>query len=145
MQEATRKVILRLKEVREQKRLTYQEIVDVCEAQNEAVSLSSVKRIFAKGSEDGPDFRPYTINSIFHAVIGTETEVEEEPALVDTENSALKAFVELKDATLEDLQHQLDDLKEENASLRRTIEELRIRLDTTTNIIRLAVETIRKE
>ena len=143
MKEATRKVILRLKEVREQKRLTYQEIVDACEAQNEAVSLSSVKRIFAKGSEDGPDYRPYTINAVFRAVIGTETEVEE-AALVDTENSALKAFVELKDATLEDLQRQLDAMKEENASLRRTIEELQIRLDTTTNIIRLAVETAKK-
>ena len=103
----------------------------------------AVKRIFAKGSEDGPDYRPYTINAVFRAVIGTETEVEE-AALVDTENSALKAFVELKDATLEDLQRQLDAMKEENASLRRTIEELQIRLDTTTNIIRLAVETAKK-
>lgn len=145
MQEATRKVILRLKEVRNQKRLTYQEIVDACEAQNESVSLSSVKRVFAQGSENGSDFRPYTLNAIFRAVIGTETEVEEEAALIDTENSALKAFVELKDAALNNLQLQLDAMLEENAALRRTIEELQIRLDTTTNIIRLAVESFRRE
>lgn len=144
MQEATRKVILRLKEVRNQKRLTYQEIVDACEARNESVSLSTVRRVFGKGSEDGPDYRTYTINAIFRAVIGTETEVEE-AALVDTENSALKAFVELKDATLDDLQHQIDALKEENETLRCTIRDMQIRLDTTNDVIRLAVETFRKD
>lgn len=144
MQEATKKVILRLKEVRNQKRLTYQEIVDACEARNESVSLSTVRRVFGKDSEDGPDYRTYTINAIFRAVIGTETEVEE-AALVDTENSALKAFVELKDATLDDLQHQIDALKEENETLRRTIEDMQIRLDTTNDVIRLAVETFRKD
>lgn len=150
MRDTTRKVILRLKEVREQKRLTYQEIVDACEAQNEAISLSSVKRIFAKGSEDGPDYRPYTINAIFHAVIGTgdiELTAAEEAALTDTgkevfvENAALKAVAEMNDAVILDLQKQIEALKEEKAVLEQTIRTLQIRLDTTTDIIRLAMES----
>ena len=84
MQESTRKVILRLKEARAQKNLTYQDIVDACEAQNESVSLSTVRRIFSKGSEDGADYRTYTINASFRAVIGTE-----DIALTDAEEAAL--------------------------------------------------------
>ena len=150
MQEATRKVILRLKEIRAQKKLTYQEIVDACEAQNEAVSLSTVRRIFGKDSENGPDYRPYTINAIVHALIGTE-EIEltaaEEAALTDTEkeiiteNSALRAAFDLNDAMIEDLHKQIELLTEENNSLRRTIEDMQIRLDTTNGIISMAMES----
>ena len=143
MKEATRKVIIKIKEIKEKKKLSCQDILEICENKNYSVSPSTVRRICAKGSEDGPDFRQYSIDAVFRAVVGTESAAENS-ALVDTENSALKAFVDLKDATLEDLQRQLDAMKEENASLRRTIEELQIRLDTTTNIIRLAVETAKK-
>ena len=153
MQEATRKVILRLKEIRAQKRLTYQEIVDACEAQNEAVSLSTIRRIFGKDSENGPDYRPYTINAIVHALIGTE-EIEltaaEEAALTETEkeiiteNSALRAAFDLNDAMIEDLHKQIESLTSENNSLRRTIEDMQIRLDTTNSIISMAMESFGK-
>lgn len=140
MKEATRKVIIKIKEVKQLKGLSCQDVVDLCET----ISPSTVRRILAKGSEDGPDFRSYSINEVFRAVVGTETTAESF-ALADTENSALKAFLDLKDAALETLQQQIDALKEENSTLRRTIKELQIRLDTTTDIIRLAVETIRKD
>ena len=153
MTEATKKVILRLREAKDQKQMTCQDIVDACEAQNEAVSLSTVRRIFAKSSEDGPDFRPYTINAIFRAVIGTE-EVEltaaEEAALTDmekevyTENAALKAVVEMRDLTIADLQQQIDMLKQEKSELENTVSIMRIKLETTTDIIRLAMESLGK-
>ena len=153
MTEATKKVVLRLKEAKEQKQMTCQDIVDACEAQNEAVSLSTVRRIFAKSSDDGPDFRPYTINAIFRAVIGTE-EVEltaaEEAALTDmekevyTENAALKAVVEMRDITIADLQQQIDILKQEKDALENTITAMQIKLETTSDIIRLAMESLGK-
>jgi transcriptional regulator with XRE-family HTH domain len=153
MQESTRKVILRLKEAREQKNLTYQDIVDACEAQNESVSLSTVRRIFSKGSEDGADYRPYTINALFRAVIGTE-EIEltdaEEAAMTEaekevvTENSALKAVVEMKDATIADLQQQIESLISEKESLEQKVSILQIRLETMTDIIRVSMEAIGK-
>ena len=153
MREATRKVILRLKEARTQKGLTYQDIVDACEAQNESVSLSTVKRIFAKGSEDGPDYRTYTINAIFHAVVGTEEmafTAAEEAAFTDTEkeivteNATLKAVVEMRDATIEDLQSQINSLNSENAALRATINVMQIKLDAVTDMFRLAMESLGK-
>ena len=153
MQESTRKVILRLKEAREQKNLTYQDIVDACEAQNESVSLSTVRRIFSKGSEDGADYRTYTINALFRAVIGTEdialTDAEE-AALTETEkeavteNSALKAVVEMKDATIADLQQQIESLIAEKESLEQKVSILQIRLETMTDIIRVSMEAIGK-
>lgn len=153
MTEATKKVVLRLKEAKEQKKMTCQDIVDACEAQNEAVSLSTVRRIFAKSSEDGPDFRPYTINAIFRAVICTE-DVEltaaEEAALSDiekevyTENAALKAVVEMRDITITDLQQQIDTLKQEKDALENAITTMQIKLETTSDIIRLAMEALGK-
>lgn len=153
MRDATKKVILRLKEVRAQKGLTYQDIVDACESQNESISLSTIKRIFAKGSEDGPDYRQYTINAIFHAVVGTE-EMEftaaEEAAFTDTEkeivteNAALKAVVEMKDATIDELQRQIEDLKAQRADLECQINTLKIRHDATVEMFRLAMVSIGK-
>ena len=153
MRERTRKVILRLKEAREQKSLTYQEIVDICENNNESVSLSYVKRLFAKGSEDRSDYRRYTLEAIFHAVIGTE-DIEltaaEEAAMTDaekevfTENSALKAMLEMERARIESMQQQIDELKREKENLEQTISTIQIKLDTTNDIIRLAMESFGK-
>ena len=153
MRERTRKVILRLKEAREQKSLTYQEIVDICENNNESVSLSSVKRLFAKGSEDRSDYRRYTLEAIFHAVIGTE-DIEltaaEEAAMTDaekevfTENSALKAMLEMERARIESMQQQIDELKREKENLEQAISLMQVRLDTTNDVIRLAMESFGK-
>lgn len=153
MKPAYKKVMLRIKEVRVQKQLTYQDIVDACESQNEAVSISTVKRLFAKGSEDGPDCRLSTINALFHAVVGTEDldlSAEEEAALTETEkevvaeNAALKAVVEMRDATIEDLQTQITTLKDERAALEAAISTIQIKLDTTTDLFRLAMESLGK-
>ena len=151
MKEATKKVVLRLKEARDQKGMTYQAIVDACEAQNESVSLSTVRRIFAKGSEDGPDYRPYTINAIFRAVIGTddlELTAAEEAELTDTakevvtENAALKAVVELRDATIAELQQQIEALTQEKKDLVAKLDVLEIRLDTTTDLFKIGMESL---
>ena len=153
MKKATRKVILRLKEVREQKHLTYQEIVEICENNNESVSISSVKRLFAKGSEDRSDYRRYTLEAIFHAVIGTDdielTEAEEAAMTeaekeVFTENSALKAMLEMERARIEAMQQQIDELKREKENLEQALSVNQIKLDTTNDVIRLAMESFGK-
>ena len=153
MKDANRKVILRLKEVRNQKNLSYQDIVDACEAQSEAISLSTVRRIFAKGSEDGPDYRPYTINAIFHAVIGTEDmelTAAEEAALTDpakeaiAENAALKAVVELRDATIEELNRHIEELNIEITELKEALNTKSIKMDATVDMFRIAMESLGK-
>lgn len=146
-----KKVILRLKEVRKQKDMTYQDIVDACDAQGEAVSLSTVKRLFAKGSETGPDCRVATLNALFHAVIGTEelelTEAEE-AELTDTEkeliaeNAAVKAMVELRNATISELLTQNESKDAEIAALKAQLDVLQIQLTTTTDLFKLGMESL---
>ena len=154
MKEASRKVIIKIKELKEQKGLSCQDILDLCENNNDSVSPSTVRRICAKGSEDGPDFRPYSLNAVLRAVVGAKEiklTADEEASLTDTEkdiiteNSALRAAFDLNDVMIEDLRRQIESLTSENNSLRRTIEDMQIRLDTTNNIIRIAVESFRKE
>jgi ribosomal protein L29 len=133
--------------------LSYQDIVDACETQGEAISLSTVRRIFAKGSEDGPDYRTYTINAIFHAVIGTEdlelTEAEE-AALTDpakeaiVENAALKAVVELRDATIEELNRQIKDLNADIVELKTALNTANIKLEATIDVFKIAMESLGK-
>lgn len=151
MKEATRKVILRLKEVKEQKKLSCQDIFEICVENGDSVSPSTVRRICAKGSEDGPDFRTYSIDAVFRAVVGTE-ELEltaaEAAALTDTEkevyteNAALKAVVELRDATIADLQQQIEMLTLEKATLETAISTIQIKLNTTNDIIALAMRSL---
>lgn len=150
MKEATRKVILRLKEVKSQKGLSQQDIFEMCANRGEYVSQSSIRRVFAKGSEDGPDFRQSTIDPIFHAIIGTEqlelTDAEE-AALSETEkeviveNAALKAMVEMKDASIGDLSAQILRLNEEKDSLTRQLADALLRYDTAVDLVRSAMES----
>ena len=153
MVEATQKVIQRLKEVKVQKNLTCQDIVALCEAQNEAVSLSSVRRIFAKDSEFGPDFRQYTLNAVFRAVVGTN-DIELSPAEqadlsaaeqeIIAENSALKAVIQLRDATIDDLERRIIALNIANEELQKELEVATIRLETTNYMFKIAMESLGK-
>lgn len=153
MKEATRKVIIKIKEIKEKKNLSCQDILEICENNNDSISPSTVRRICAKGSEDGPDFRPYSLNAVLRAVVGAQEiklTADEEASLTDTEkdiiteNSALRAAFDLNEAMIEDLRRQIESLAAENNSLRRTIDDMQIRLDTTNSIISLAVESLGK-
>lgn len=151
MQEATKKVLRYLREIKQQKDMTCQTIVDACEAQGVAISLSTVRRFFSVDSENGPDYRPYTVNALVRAMIGTEETVitaSEAATLSSTEreilseNSALKAATEMHNAVIAELNQQITALKNENAALERTIADMQIRLDTMADVIRLAMESL---
>jgi hypothetical protein len=153
MREATKRVVQHLKEVKIQKQLTCQAIVDACEEQGVAISLTTVRRFFAMDSENGPDYRPYTVNALLNAVVGTETiplTAAEEASFTDaekevfTENAALKAAADMHNAVIEDLQNQIAALKQEKSDLEHTISVMQIKLDTTTDMFRLAMESIGK-
>lgn len=153
MKEATKKVILRLKAVKEQKGLSCQDIVLLCIANNDSVSESTIRRICAKGSEDGPDFRQYSIDAVFRAVVGTDdiqlspvdeanlSDVEKEAI---AENSALKAMVELRDAMISNMEKQIADLIQEKYALQKELEVATIRLETTNYMFKVAMESLGK-
>lgn len=153
MTEATKKIIIRLKEVKSQKKMSCQDIADACEEQGFSVSLSSVKRFFAPGSEDGHDYRPYTLDAIARAVIGTddvELSAAEEAKLTDTgkeimaENAALKALVELHEKNIEQLNMMIETLNDRRTQLEAEKAEMQIRIDTMKDMFKLAMESIGK-
>ena len=149
MKEATKKVILRLKEVRVQKNMSYQDVVDACEALGVPISMSTVRRFFSKNNEDGSEFRTYTIDAIFRAVIGTEdapaaSDIADADKEIAAENAALKAVVELRDAVIDGLRQQIADLTEANNSLQEQMNVLEIRLNTTTELFKIGMEALGK-
>ena len=109
-------VISQLKNVREEKGISYQDIVDATEEQGVPVSLSTVRRVFT--SPDGTEFRyDTTIRPIVRVVLGLDDSTER----YDPENArsyfsdmeALKSVVELKNALVESSRQQLQEVKEE--------------------------------
>lgn len=116
----------KLRIARETKGLSYQDIVDITEENGEAVSLSTVKRIFQKES-DLEDFRYHqTVRPVIRAVLGMDEETEKPAAHPSTEQAeqyyatieGLKAVVELKHEQLTALQKENDRLASELSDLK---------------------------
>lgn len=123
----------KLRIARETKGLSYQDIVDITEENGEAVSLSTVKRIFQKGS-DLNDFRyRSTVRPIIRAVLGLDEETEA-PAEIPSAQQAeeyfatiegLKAVVEMKHNDLEAANKECEKLRNELAVTKHLVEEYR--------------------
>lgn len=122
MTEKNRLLIIHLKEVRKQKEYTYQYIVDECERNGYSVSMSTVKRVFAEGSED-MGFRYSTIRPIAVVVLGLD-EVEQNEAVTPDEAGALRAIIAIKDKQIEDLHHTVSEKSQEIARLNKIIDKL---------------------
>jgi hypothetical protein len=130
MNNSTKEVILQLKEVKEQKGLTCQNISDQCETNGESVGLTTVRRFFAKGSEEKPgSFRARTVNAIFRAVVGSD-----DTALSKAENAAINSVIEMNDRVLAEKDAIIADLRKELVAMQ-------VRVDTLTEVIRVAVAT----
>ena len=116
----------KLRIARDTKGLSYQDIVDITEENGEAVSLSTVKRIFQKDS-DLDDFRYHqTVRPIIRAVLGMDGETEKpaaEPTVEQAEQyyatiEGLKAVVDLKHEQIVALQKENSRLTSELADFK---------------------------
>lgn len=131
MKETTRQAIIDLKRVKEQNDLSCQKIYDICERNGEAVGLTTIRRIFAPGSEDKTNnFRADTLNAILHAVIGAGGD-----PLSKAENDALKAVIEMNDKLIAEKDETI-------RSLTRQLEDAKLRIDAMSDTIRIAMEAI---
>lgn len=115
-------VLAKIRAAKEVKGLSYQDIVDLTEQNGEAVSLSTVKRVFAKES-DIDDFRySQTIRPIIRAVLGLNEETPDPIPSIEQANESyatiegLKAVIALKSEMMEKLeadnQKKIDYLKQ---------------------------------
>ena len=132
----TRDLILRLKHIRDEQELSCQRVYDMIEANGDHVSLNSIRKVFADGSEDEHFRYQDTIQPIARAlmdVYGDETG--------DSEIDGLKAAIHVKDELIAKLQRELADrdidarrkidyLKEQIVKKDERIDRLMSRVDT---------------
>ncbi len=106
-QERTKEIILQLKQSREERDLSISEIYDMMMAANCDISMTTLKRVFAEGSEDKGGFRfKDTIQPIAQVMLAIKEETTADNQLTDVEIDALKNIALLKDAMITDLQKE---------------------------------------
>ena len=102
----TREIILKLKEVREEKGVSYGDILDLMEKQGDFVSKSTLSRLFAEGSEDCSFKYEETIRPIAKALLDIET-IEDTD---DMDVQAMKSLLKYKIQLIEDLEQKVEAL-----------------------------------
>lgn len=106
----THDLILRLKEIKEEQHLTPQRICDMLDAANEHVSLTTVKKVFAEGSEN-QHFRYHdTIQPISRVLLAL---YPDDSGI--SEIDALHAAIRVKDELIEKRERELLEARTEYA------------------------------
>lgn len=102
----TKDIIIRLKEVRKEKDLSYGDILDLMEKNGDFVSKSTLSKLFAEGSEEHPEKFRYenTLRPIANAILDMEN-IEETD---DMDIQALKAILKYKIERIKELEATLD-------------------------------------
>ena len=103
----TKDIILKLKQAKAEKNLSNNDIVDLT---NHYVSLSSVQRVFADGSENSSFRYEDTIRPLVKALLDMET-IEDSD---DMDTKALKSLLKLKIQRIEELEKQIKEEKIKN-------------------------------
>lgn len=105
----TKDVIIKLKEVREEKGLSLNDVLDLIEKNNEFVSKTTLSRVFAEGSEEIKFRYEDTIRPIANALLDMETIEADDDATVGGLKSVLKYKMEI----IEEQKKQIATLKSE--------------------------------
>lgn len=103
----TKELIMKLKEVKEERGLSLNEIVGMVEKNGDYVSRSSIQRVFSEGSEMQSFRYEETIRPIAKALLDME-EIEETDSM-DTQ--AMKALLKYKIQRIEELERQIEQLE----------------------------------
>lgn len=127
-----RDLILKLKEVKDEKSLSLGEIEARTEANGEHVSIASLSRVFAEGSENSSFRYEGTLKPIANAILDIDT-IEDD----DLDTQALKIMLQYKADKIKDLENQLDHeklkahekLDKERATFNRSIDFLKNQIE----------------
>lgn len=126
----SKKLILKLKEVREEKKMSLANIEALTEQNGEHVSIASISRVFAEGSEDNNSFRyEGTLKPIANALLDIDT-IEADD---DLDTQALKVMLQYKADKIKELEAELnyekvkhhEKIEKEREQSRRSIEFLK--------------------
>ena len=103
----TKDIIIQLKKIREEKNLSYGDILDLMEKNHEVVSKSTLSRVFAEGSEENYFSYDGTLRPIANALLDIEDIEDEDNADI----RVMKSLLQYKIERIEDLERQLDEEK----------------------------------
>lgn len=103
----TKDIIIKLKEVRKEKGLSYNAILELMEKNQDYLSRSTISRVFGEGSEEMSFKYEETIRPIAKALLDIET-IEEDD---DMDIQAMKSLLKYKIHRIEDLEEQIESLK----------------------------------
>lgn len=129
-------LIRKIRTMREQKGITYQQIVDACELAGESVCKATVQKVMTAPIESAEQCRPTTIQSIARAVIGDAYD----PDTVPQENiEALKALLAVREETDRDRQQGIIDRTEQINRMQTTIEEQQAEIKRKSKTIKVMI------
>ncbi len=103
----TKDIIVKLKAVREEKGLSYSDILDLMEKNGDYLSKSTLSRVFAEGSEELSFKYEETIRPIANALLDIET-IEDTD---DLDLKAMKSLLKYKIQRIEELEAQLQSVE----------------------------------
>lgn len=124
----TKDLIMKLKAVKEERKLSYDAILEMVNANGGYISKTSLSRIFSENSEDR-GFMESTLLPVANALLDVDT-IEEDD---DTDERAMKTLLRYKSQRIEELEKQLADadieynkkMDTERASWSRSIDFLK--------------------
>lgn len=145
----SKEIILKLKEVRLEKELSLNDIVDLVEKNGDYVSRSSVQRVFADGSENVTFKYDETIRPIANALLDIDR-IETED---DLDTQALKILLQYKNQRIQELEQLLDKeklkyhekLEKEREQSRKSIEFLKEQVAYKDKRMDLLLESVDKK
>lgn len=131
-------VILKLKEVREEKGLSYNDILDLMEKNGEYLSKSTLSRVFAEGSEEIKFRYEDTIRPIANALLDIENNEDDD----DMDIRAMKSLLKFKMQRIEELERQVEHLV---ASLNKEKVKYHEKLDKEREQSRRSIEFLKDQ
>ena len=103
----TKDIIIKLKEVREEKGLSYGDILSLMEKNGDYLAKSTISRVFSEGSEEVSFRYEETIRPIAKALLDMEN-IEEDD---DMDVRAIKSILKYKIERIEELERQIASLE----------------------------------
>ena len=103
----TKEIILKLKDVRKEKDLSYSDILDLMEKNGDFVSRSTISRVFQDGSETQSFRYDETIRPIAKALLDIET-IEDDD---NVDVQAMKSLLQYKIKRIEELEQQIKQME----------------------------------
>lgn len=148
-QERIAEIILQLKQIRKERDLSLQDVHDLVHAAGGYLSLSSVKRVFADGSEKQGFRYQDTIQPIVRALLNVTEETPENNDVSANEIDALKNVILLKDSIIQNLQKDNEALSARadkiEAEAQRQMEIVRADYQKKVDYLVTLVERLRKD